>query len=145
MAALHSAPAGRLCEARHAVLLVSRCRRIPEGGGDTSILRLCRCAPAPFRVKVIRRPRYGCPRRRRSSPAPERPIDGAMASEAILVPRGGSHTSRPSLLAMAGAGLRAPRGSTGHVSQVGRRISMLIVALAMALRLSPGEAGFGLD
>ena len=43
--------------------------------------------PAQFRVKVTRRPRYGC----RScgeaveqAPAPERPIDGGMATEALL-------------------------------------------------------------
>ena len=44
-------------------------------------------APAQLRVKVIRRPRYGC---RACSdavvqaPAPERPIDGGMATEALV-------------------------------------------------------------
>jgi transposase len=43
--------------------------------------------PAQFRVKVIRRPRYGCRACEQAivqAPAPERPIDGGMATEALL-------------------------------------------------------------
>jgi transposase len=43
--------------------------------------------PALLRVKVIRRPRYGC-RSCESAvvqvPAPERPIDGGLATEALI-------------------------------------------------------------
>jgi len=44
--------------------------------------------PAQLRVKVIRRPRYGCRACAEAvvqAPAPERPIDGGMATEALLV------------------------------------------------------------
>lgn len=43
--------------------------------------------PAHLRVKVIRRPRYGCRACEQAvvqAPAPERPIDGGMATEALL-------------------------------------------------------------
>jgi transposase len=43
--------------------------------------------PAQYRVKVIRRPRYGCRTCEEAvvqAPAPERPITGGMASEALL-------------------------------------------------------------
>ncbi len=43
--------------------------------------------PAQLRVRVIRRPRYGCRAREGAivqAPAPERPIDGGMATEALL-------------------------------------------------------------
>jgi transposase len=43
--------------------------------------------PAQLRVKVIRRPRYGCRACGEAvvqAPAPERPIDGGMATEALL-------------------------------------------------------------
>jgi transposase len=43
--------------------------------------------PAQFRVRVIRRPRYGCRSCEEAvvqAPAPERPIDGGMATEALL-------------------------------------------------------------
>jgi transposase len=43
--------------------------------------------PAQLRVKVIRRPRYGCRACAEAvvqAPAPERPIDGGMATEALL-------------------------------------------------------------
>ena len=43
--------------------------------------------PAQFRVRVIRRPRYGCRGCEEAvvqAPAPERPIDGGMATEALL-------------------------------------------------------------
>ncbi|MGH8255319.1 MAG: IS66 family transposase [Steroidobacteraceae bacterium] len=44
-------------------------------------------APAHFRVRVIRRPRYACRACEQAvvqAPAPERPIDGGMATEALL-------------------------------------------------------------
>jgi transposase len=40
--------------------------------------------PAQYRVKVIRRPRYGCRSCESSvvqAPAPERPVDGGMATD----------------------------------------------------------------
>jgi transposase len=43
--------------------------------------------PAQLRVRVIRRPRYGCRACEQAvvqAPAPERPIDGGMATEALL-------------------------------------------------------------
>ena len=43
--------------------------------------------PAQFRVRVIRRPRYGCRGCEEAvvqAPAPDRPIDGGMATEALL-------------------------------------------------------------
>ena len=43
--------------------------------------------PAQLRVRVIRRPRYGCRACEAAvvqAPAPERPIDGGMATEALL-------------------------------------------------------------
>jgi transposase len=43
--------------------------------------------PAQLRVRVIRRPRYGCRVCEEAvvqAPAPERPIDGGMATEALL-------------------------------------------------------------
>src|ERR1700757_99318 len=43
--------------------------------------------PAQLRVKVVRRPRYGCRTCEGAmvqAPAPERPIDGGMATEALI-------------------------------------------------------------
>jgi transposase len=43
--------------------------------------------PAQFRVRVIRRPRYGCRACEEAvvqAPAPDRPIDGGLATEALL-------------------------------------------------------------
>jgi hypothetical protein len=43
--------------------------------------------PAQIRVQVIRRPRYGCRACEGAvvqAPAPERPIDGGLATEALL-------------------------------------------------------------
>ena len=43
--------------------------------------------PAQLRVKVLRRPRYGCRKCEAcvvQAPAPERPIDGGMATEALV-------------------------------------------------------------
>jgi transposase len=54
--------------------------------GETRAEMLDR-VPAQLRVKVIRRPRYGCRACAEAvvqAPAPERPIDGGMATEALL-------------------------------------------------------------
>src|SRR5829696_5341736 len=54
-------------------------------GEDTS--EMLDLVPAQLRVKVIRRPRYGCRACEGAvvqAPAPERPITGGMASEALL-------------------------------------------------------------
>ena len=54
-------------------------------GEDTS--EMLDIVPAQLRVKVIRRPRYGCRACEEAvvqAPAPERPITGGMASEALL-------------------------------------------------------------
>jgi transposase len=54
-------------------------------GEDTS--EMLDLVPAQLRVKVIRRPRYGCRACEEAvvqAPAPERPITGGMASEALL-------------------------------------------------------------
>jgi transposase len=43
--------------------------------------------PAQFRVRLIRRPRYGCRACENAvvqAPAPDRPIDGGMATEALI-------------------------------------------------------------
>ena len=55
--------------------------------GETRTEMLDR-VPARLRVKVIRRPRYGCRACGEAvvqAPSPERPIDGGMATEALLV------------------------------------------------------------
>jgi transposase len=54
-------------------------------GEDTS--EMLDIVPAQYRVKVIRRPRYGCRSCEEAvvqAPAPERPITGGMATEALL-------------------------------------------------------------
>lgn len=54
-------------------------------GEDTS--EMLDIVPAQLRVKVVRRPRYGCRACAEAvvqAPAPERPITGGMASEALL-------------------------------------------------------------
>src|SRR4029453_11315355 len=54
-------------------------------GEDTS--EMLDFVPAQYRVKVIRRPRYGCRACEEAvvqAPAPERPITGGMATEALL-------------------------------------------------------------
>src|SRR5919112_838584 len=54
-------------------------------GEDTS--EMLDLVPAQLRVKVIRRPRYGCRSCEEGvvqAPAPERPVTGGMASEALL-------------------------------------------------------------
>src|SRR3954463_14021269 len=58
---------------------------LPVIGEDTS--EMLDLVPAQLRVKVIRRPRYGCRTCEEAgvqAPAPERPITGGMASEALL-------------------------------------------------------------
>src|SRR3954471_1686000 len=55
-------------------------------GEDTS--EMLDIVPAQLRVRVVRRPRYGCRACEEAvvqAPAPERPITGGMASEALLV------------------------------------------------------------
>src|ERR671917_1930565 len=54
-------------------------------GEDTS--EMLDVVPAQYRVKVIRRPRYGCRACEEAvvqAPAPERPISGGLATEALL-------------------------------------------------------------
>ena len=54
-------------------------------GEDTS--EMLDVVPAVLRVRVIRRPRYGCRTCEEAvvqAPAPERPITGGMATEALL-------------------------------------------------------------
>src|SRR5829696_7644932 len=56
-------------------------------GEDTS--EMLDLVPAQLRVKVVRRPRYGCRACEEAvvqAPAPERPITGGMATEALLAP-----------------------------------------------------------
>src|SRR4051812_14544946 len=56
-------------------------------GEDTS--EMLDLVPAQLRVRVIRRPRYGCRACEGAvvqAPAPERPVTGGMASEALLAP-----------------------------------------------------------
>src|SRR6202158_1745380 len=64
----------------------------PCCGGTTHVIgddvaEMLDYAPAQFRVKVIRRPRRGCRACEGAvvqAPAPDRPIDGGMATEALL-------------------------------------------------------------
>jgi transposase len=64
----------------------------PCRGGTTHVIgedvaEMLDYAPAQFRVKVIRRPRRGCRGCEGAviqAPAPDRPIDGGMATEALL-------------------------------------------------------------
>src|SRR3954465_8071800 len=54
-------------------------------GEDTS--EMLDIAPAVLRVRVVRRPRYGCRACEEAvvqAPAPERPVSGGMATEALL-------------------------------------------------------------
>src|SRR3954464_12695056 len=85
-------------------------------GEDTS--EMLDIVPAQLRVKVIRRPRYGCRACEEAvvqAPAPERPITGGMASEAllaqVLVAKYGDHLP---LYRQAGIFARSParRGSS---------------------------------
>jgi transposase len=64
----------------------------PCCGGTTHVIgedvaEMLDYTPAQFRVKVIRRPRHGCRACEGAvvqAPAPDRPIDGGMATEALL-------------------------------------------------------------
>jgi transposase len=67
-------------------------KRCPCCGGAMHVIgedisEILDVVPALYRVKVIRRPRYGCRGCESAvvqSPAPERPLTGGMASEALL-------------------------------------------------------------
>src|SRR3954468_14497676 len=67
-------------------------KRCPGCGGSLHVIgedtsEMLDIVPAQLRVKVIRRPRYGCRACEEAvvqAPAPERPITGGMASEALL-------------------------------------------------------------
>jgi transposase len=67
-------------------------KRCPCCGGamhmiGEDVAEMLDVVPALYRVKVIRRPRYGCRGCEGAvvqSPAPERPLTGGMASEAVL-------------------------------------------------------------
>ena len=66
---------------RHAPVAGHAARHRRRPGGDLDYV------PAQLRVRVIRRPRYGCRACEEAvvqAPAPERPIDGGMATEALL-------------------------------------------------------------
>jgi hypothetical protein len=68
--------------------------------------------PAQLRVKVIRRPRYGCRACAEAvvqAPAPERPITGGMATEALLAHVLVAKYCRPFCRCTAGADLRPAR------------------------------------
>ena len=85
--------------------------------------------PAQFRVRVIRRPRYGCRACENAvvqAPAPDRPIDGGMATEAlvaqVLIGKYCDHlpriASRRSLLVRASTWI-VPRYATGWGAPAG--------------------------
>jgi transposase len=89
--------------------------------------------PAQFRVRVIRRPRYGCRACEEAmvqAPAPERPIDGGMATEAVLahvlVNKYADHLPRYRQVQTLGSSpracLRPSRGHAGsfHAVHLGR-------------------------
>ena len=85
------APCRRTCRGSRS-WSTSRTRAAPAAAGpctsigeDTS--EMLDIVPAQLRVKVIRRPRYGCRACEEAvvqAPAPERPITGGMATEALL-------------------------------------------------------------
>ncbi len=93
------APAGRNHGAlpshlpRYEVLIDVASRDCPCCGGDLHPIGELRSeqldiVPAQLRVRVIRRPRYACRRCEGAvvvAPAPERPIDAGMATEALVV------------------------------------------------------------
>ena len=70
----------------------SRTRAAPAAAGALHVIgedtsEMLDIVPAQLRVKVIRRPRYGCRACEEAvvqAPAPERPITGGMATEALL-------------------------------------------------------------
>ncbi len=71
---------------------MSRTRHVPAAAARLHVIGEDRAemldyVPAQVRVRVIRRPRYGCRACEEAvvqAPAPERPIDGGMATEALL-------------------------------------------------------------
>jgi transposase len=93
-----SSPAKRNCGAlpahlpRIEVIVDLEDKACPCCGGTTHVIsedvaEMLDYAPAQVRVKVIRRPRRGCRAYEGAvvqAPAPERPIDGGMATEALL-------------------------------------------------------------
>jgi transposase len=65
----------------------TRCSFSPDGAIGESREKMLDLVPAQLRVKAIRRPRYGCRACESAvvqAPAPERPITGGMATEALL-------------------------------------------------------------
>jgi transposase len=74
------------------VLLEIEDKSCPCCGGSLHVIgedtrEMLDVVPAQYRVKVIRRPRYGCRACEEAvvqAPAPERPISGGMATEALL-------------------------------------------------------------
>jgi transposase len=77
---------------RYEVLIEVASRECPCCGGALHLIDELRSeqldiVPAQLRVRVTRRPRYGCRTCEEAvvvAPAPERPIDGGMATEALL-------------------------------------------------------------
>jgi transposase len=77
---------------RYEVLIDVEPRECPCCGGTLHLIDELRSeqldiVPAQLRVRVTRRPRYGCRACEEAvvvAPAPERPIDGGMATEALL-------------------------------------------------------------
>ena len=91
--------------------------------------------PAQVRVRVIRRPRYGCRACEEAvvqAPAPERPIDGGMATEALLAHVLVNKYSRPSAAVSPGADLRPPGRDAGSLDTVQLGRPRLLVAGAVA-------------
>ena len=91
--------------------------------------------PAQVRVRVIRRPRYGCRACEEAvvqAPAPERPIDGGMATEALLAHVLVNKYSRPSAAVSPGADLRPPGRDAGPLDAVQLGRPRLLVAGAVA-------------
>jgi transposase len=86
----HGALPGHL--PRYEVLIDIERRECPCCGGALHLIDELRSeqldiVPAQLRVRVTRRPRYGCRACEEAvmvAPAPERPIDGGMATEALL-------------------------------------------------------------
>ncbi|MGD9729236.1 MAG: IS66 family transposase zinc-finger binding domain-containing protein, partial [Nitrospiraceae bacterium] len=78
---------------RYEVLIDVPSRDCPCCGGELHPIGELRSeqldiVPAQLRVRVTRRPRYACRRCEEAvvvAPAPERPIDGGMATEALVV------------------------------------------------------------
>ena len=89
--------------------------------------------PAQLRVRVPVRPRYGCRGCEEAvvqAPAPERPIDGGMATEALIAHVVVSKFCRLAAALSSGADARAPRHHAGSfdAERLGR--TRLLVAEA---------------